>query len=136
MANRREFLQGSVAASLLVLSPGLEAALESLNESLPLYKVLLDARHGASAQFAAVFAKQGVPSHALKNGDITPFWRNELAAVWAKSPAPVAGLTDASVLFCLEQLGPQYGLRVLHRETQQSGLVAWVVAPASAKSTA
>ncbi len=130
MANRREFLQGSVAASMLVLSPGLLAAVESLNASLPLHTVLFDARHEASVRFAAAFAEQGIRTCAVgKGGDITPFWRDELSAVWARSPAPIAGLTDASVLFCLEQLGPQYGLRVLHREIQASGLVAWVVAP-------
>lgn len=137
MANRREFLQGSVAASMLVLSPGLLAAVESLNESLPLHAVLFDARHETSVRFAAAFAEQGIRTCALKNGgDVTPFWRHELSSVWAQSPAPVAGLTDASVLFCLEQLGPQYGLRVVHRDMQPSGLVAWIVAPASAKATA
>jgi hypothetical protein len=130
MANRREFLQGSVAASMLVLSPGLLAAVESLNPSQPLYKVLFDARREESVRFADAFAGQGIATHGLKNGgDITPFWRNELAALWARSPVPVAGLTDASVLFCLEQLGRQHGMRVLHREAQASGLVAWVVAP-------
>jgi hypothetical protein len=133
MANRREFLQGSVAASLLVLSPGLKAAIESLNKSCPLYKVLFDARYAASVRFAETIAAHGVQTCALKNGgDITPLWRNELMTVWAQSPAPVAGLTDASALFCLEQLGPQYGLRVLHREARESGLIAWVVASAKA----
>jgi hypothetical protein len=130
MANRREFLQGSAAAAMLVLSPALLAAVDTLNarQSLPLYKVLFDARHAASQRFAAVFAEQGIATYGLPKGDITPFWRNELAAVWASSPAPIAGLTDGSVLFCLEQLGPQFGVRVLHREPQ-AGLIAWVVAP-------
>ena len=131
MANRREFLQGSMAATMLALSPGLVAALDTLNapDSLPLCKLLFDARHEASRQFAAAFARQGVASYGLAKGDITPFWRHELAGLWAQKPAPVAGLTDASVLFCLEQLGRQHGLRVLHREEQASRLVAWVVAP-------
>jgi hypothetical protein len=137
MANRREFLQGSVAASMLVLSPALLAAVRSLNDSLPLHKVLFDARYEASVCFAAAFAERGVSTYALNNGNITQFWRNELATVWMSSPAPVAGLTDVSVLFCLEQLGPQYGLRVVHREVQaSSGLVAWVVAPHSASAKA
>ena len=135
MANRREFLQGSVAAPMLVLLPGLAAAVESLNPSLPLHKVLFDARHGASLRFAQAFAEQGVATHGLRNGDITPFWRNELAAVWARTPAPIAGLTDAAALFCLEQLAPQHGLRVLHREQAADGLLAWVVAPRPVKRT-
>lgn len=131
MANRREFLQGSVAASLLAFPPGLLAALASRSDPAlpPLYKVLADARHEASLRFADAFAGEGVAVYRMANGNLTRFWRNELAAVWARSPAPVAGLTDASVLFCLEQLGWQHGLRVLHREERESGLVAWVVAP-------
>ncbi|MEY4641188.1 MAG: hypothetical protein RLZZ227_1182 [Pseudomonadota bacterium] len=131
MANRRELLRGSAAVVMLASSPALMAAIDTLTrpESAPLYKVLFDARHDASQRFAAAFAEQGVAMYALPNGDITPFWRNELAFVWAAAPAPIAGLTDASVLFCLEQLAPQFGLRVLHREARSAGLVAWVLAP-------
>jgi hypothetical protein len=130
MANRREFLQGSVAASMLAFSSALlSVETRGTAESLPLYKVLFDAGNDSSRRFADAFAQQGIATYALPKGDITPFWRNELAAVWAVSPAPIAGLTDASVLFCLEQLGHQYGLRVLQREAQAEGLVAWVIAP-------
>jgi hypothetical protein len=131
MPNRRIFVQRSVSVLMLAASPGLRAAVESLDNppALPLHKVLFDARDEASSRFAAAFAQQGVEVYAVKNGDITPFWRNELAAVWARSPVPVAGLTDANVLFCLEQLGRQHGLRVVHREARDEGMVAWVVAP-------
>ena len=136
MANRREFLQGSIAVSMLALSPDLLAALRELStaHSPALYKVLFDARVDASRVFASAFAEQGVATQGLRNGDITPFWRDELAAVWMRAPAAVAGLTDVGVLFCLEQLGRQHGLRVLHREQQASGLVAWVVGPHSARN--
>lgn len=125
MTNRREVLQ--CAAALLALSPGLLAAVES-REQIPLYKVLFDPRDGASTRFAAAFAEQGVGTFALKNGDITQFWRDELAPLWAGRAAPLAGLTDANILFCLEQLGRQFGMRVLQRDAQASGLVAWVIA--------
>jgi len=133
MAQRREFLQGSIAAALCALSPTLWAASTKLNSPVfpPLYKVLFDARHAASRRFAAAFTEQGVAAYGLPNGDITPFWRDELAALWAHRPAALAGLTDESVLFCLEQLGRQYGMRVQYREAQSVGLVAWVLAPAA-----
>lgn len=129
MTNRRDFIQGSVAASLLTLSPGFEAALDKPGAShpLPLHKVLFDARDVASREFARAFAEQGIATYALPNGNLTQLWRSELAAVWAQAPAPLVGFTDANVLFCLEQLGRQYGLRVRQRDVQASGLVAWVL---------
>lgn len=127
MTNRREFLHGSLAASLLTLSPGLRAS-GAMPRELPLYKILFDARDTASVRFAADCAAQGLATHALRDAKLTAFWRDELAAVWAQHPAPLAGFTDANVLFCLEQFGRQYGLRVRQRETQDSGLVVWSIA--------
>ncbi|MGV3590348.1 MAG: hypothetical protein ACO1PZ_01585 [Gammaproteobacteria bacterium] len=130
MTNRREFMQGSLAASLLTLSPGFVAARDTpgASHSPPLYKVLFDARDAASREFARAFAEQGIATYALRRGNLTQLWRSELAAVWAQAPVPLAGFTDANVLFCLEQLGRQYGLRVRQRDAQASGLVAWVMA--------
>lgn len=130
MTNRRNFIQGSLAASLMTLSPGFVAALDTLGapQFLPFHKVLFDARDAASREFARVFAEQGIAAYALPDGNLTPLWRSELAAVWAQAPAPLVGFTDANVLFCLEQLGRQYGLRVRQRDVQASGLVAWVMA--------
>jgi hypothetical protein len=129
MTNRREFLQGSFAASLLTLSPDLVVALDALGatQCLPLHKVLFDARDAASLRFARTFAEQGVATLELPNGNLTQLWRNELAGVWARAPAPLAGYTDANVLFCLEQLGRQHGLRVRHREDVGRGYVSWLV---------
>ena len=123
MANRREFMQGSLAASLLTLNPGLVAALDSLSASHPLalHKVLFDARDAASLQFARAFEGQGIATYALPNANLTQFWRNELTALWAHAPAPLAGFTDTNVLFCLEQHGRQYGLRVRPVENMGRG---------------
>ncbi len=130
MANRREFLQATLAASALAAIP--LSALAEAAKSLPVHTVLFDQRFADSVLFAAEFAGQGIATYGMPKGDITPFWRNELSTVWAETPASIAGLTDESALFCLEQLGRQHGLRVLHREAQPSGLVAWVVAPRNA----
>jgi hypothetical protein len=129
MTNRREFLQGSLAASLLTLNPGFAVALDALgaSQSLPLHKVLFDVRDAASLRFARAFAGQGVATQSLPGGNLSQLWRNELAEVWAHAPSPLAGYTDANVLFCLEQLGRQHGLRVRHSQDMGRGYVSWLV---------
>jgi uncharacterized protein YcsI (UPF0317 family) len=126
MANRREFLQGSAVLSVLAMFPA-RALLDASAMASP-YKVLVDPRHGASVAFGAAMAERGVAVHHLNKGDVTSLWRNELAAVWRERPVALAGVTDVAPLFCLEQLGRQYGLRVVHREAQ-GDLVAWVLVP-------
>lgn len=71
-------------------------------------------------------------------GDITRFWRDDLSRVWRESPQALAGVTGASVLFCLEQMARDHQLRVQWRQELGFGqgsepgeaLVAWLIAPA------
>ncbi len=128
MANRREFLQASLAASAFAALVPVSA---TANTPAPIvfHTVLFDHRFADSVLFAEQFSAQGVSVHGMAKGDITPFWRNELAAIWAEAPVPLAGMTTEGPLFCLEQLGAQYGLRVARREPQQSGLIAWALVP-------
>jgi hypothetical protein len=127
MANRREFLQASLAASAFVSL--LPASANAVATESNFHTVVFDQRFADSVLFAAQFAEQGIAVHGMTKGDITPFWRNELAALWAEAPVPLAGMTTEGPLFCLEQLGAQYGLRVARREPQVSGLIAWALVP-------
>jgi hypothetical protein len=135
MTNRREFLKLGTAVSAWA------AGAAQANNTLPLdtaalatttlYKVVADQRHAACVQFAEQAQQQGLAVHLMAKGDITAFWYNELQAIWQHSPQAVAGLTEAGPLFCLEQLGAQYGLRVIHREAhEETSLISWVLAPA------
>jgi hypothetical protein len=127
MANRREFLQAGLAASALAAL--IPAAAAKTSVPVAFHTVLFDQRFADSVLFAEQFSEQGIAVHGMAKGDITPFWRNELAAAWAEAPVALAGMTTEGPLFCLEQLGAQYGLRVARREPQASGLTAWVLLP-------
>jgi hypothetical protein len=96
---------------------------------LTFHTVLFDQRFADSVLFAEQFAEQGIAVHGMAKGDITSFWRHELVALWANAPVPLIGMTTEGPLFCLEQLGAQYGLRVARREPQASGLIVWTLVP-------
>ena len=107
MANRREFLQMSIAATAL---PMTGAALFSSKlaaahgpSSLSLYKVIFDERLDASRTFAHEAVRLGARVHGIR-ADITDLWYHDLHARWGHGPAAIAGLTEPGALFCLEQL--------------------------------
>jgi hypothetical protein len=113
MTNRRDFLQGAIWAALPVVAAaprpaGARAALAPACQA-----ALIDERHAESRAFGAAFAERGVSVHALPDGDVTALWRESIGPTWRRAPVPVAGLTQAAVLFCLEQLGWSLGLRVV-----------------------
>ena len=131
MANRREFLQGTIAVSALPLI-GAAATAHFTANATPLARVIYDERIPASRAFAERAAYSGIPAHAFK-GDITSLWFNKLHHHWIKQPEAVAGLTEPAALFCLAELARDYRMRVISRE-EVSGmdgvqLVSWVIAP-------
>jgi len=79
-----------------------------------LHAVLIDSRHAQARSVAAELTARGVPVHSLKDGDITPLWARDIDPAWRVKPVTVAGLTERPALFCLEQLGFTYGLRVVY----------------------
>lgn len=122
MANRREFLQIGVAASALSLANSGAAAsplpaaasVFAPSPALDFYKAVFDSRHADSVAFGEGMRRDGVPAHGMR-GDITPFWFDELDAVWRGAPVPLAGMTYHGPLFCLERLAWERGLRVIWR---------------------
>ena len=123
MANRREFIQTGIAASVL---PVLAAAKELLPQS-QFYKVIFDHRFPASREFAAEMEKLGAPVCGI-HGDITDLWFHDLYHRWKQSPAPIAGMTAHGPLFCLERLAWDHGMRVLYR-TDSEPLISWIIGP-------
>ena len=112
MANRREFLQGSLAVSALPLMTGAALAPFAANAS-PIARVIFDERLPASRSFAERAAQSGIPAHAFK-GDITSLWFNDLHQRWTNKPEAVAGITEPAALFCLERLAWDYKMRVTY----------------------
>ena len=121
MASRREFLQVGLAATAM----GSVTQVQGLpggqlpDQSLPLYKVVYDLRYHDSIAFAKRMASQlqGSGESLLygMRGDITPFWYQELDAVWRAQPVALAGMTAHGPLFCLERLAWELGMRVIWR---------------------
>jgi hypothetical protein len=131
MANRREFLQSTLAVSALPLVSG--AALAPFSASAtPIARVVYDERLPASRAFAERTARSGIPAHGFK-GDITSLWFNDLHRRWVRKPEAVAGLTEAPALFCLERLAWDYKMRVIflaeHRAGELGGITHTISTP-------
>ncbi|MFZ1992207.1 MAG: hypothetical protein WAW96_20825 [Alphaproteobacteria bacterium] len=127
MANRREFLQGTIAVSALPLIGGMAAPFAA--NASPLARIVFDERLPASRAFAERATQSGIPTHAFK-GDITSLWFNELHQRWMKQPEAVAGLTEPAALFCLERLAWDYKMRVTylaeHRASETIADARWI----------
>lgn len=113
MASRRDFLEATVLAALPLVAraqPGMTAA-PAATYSPEL--VLLEAGSPEARQFGARLAGRGARPHAVPPKDPAPLWFESVQPLWNRRPAPVAGLTPLSTLFCFEQLAWGHGLRVV-----------------------
>lgn len=128
MPSRREFLQASLAASVLS-RPALEQVddtpaplqMPPAHRAAPdfaLYRVVSDDRFSSSRVFADEVERLGV-ERVHTAGDITDFWYGDLSIRWKTAPVAIAGLTPHGPLFCLERLAWDHGLRVMFRGTHQ-----------------
>jgi len=78
-----------------------------------LLAVLFADSHANSRAFAQRLGSRASATLSISEGDITSAWLETIRPAWAQSPAPIAGMTLPSSLFCLEQLAWQQGLRVV-----------------------
>ena len=117
MSSRREFYQGSDEAG----SAGFHPAVN---------KAVYDERFACARAFAAEAERRGWEVAPIR-GDITAFWLQELSRLWDQGPASVAGMTEDNLLFCLERLAWDAGVRVVCRRREaEGGLVSWTIARA------
>jgi len=77
-------------------------------------RAVFDERFEPCRVFGAEFARAGVPTSAIR-GDVAKLWYEDLRAALSKRRAPVAGLTNRTALFCLEELARDVGMRVVLR---------------------
>lgn len=93
--------------------------------------VVYDVRHSRARAYGRALRGRAKAVHAM-NGDPTTLWLELLDPLWRDSSARVAGMTNASALFCIEQMAHSHGMRVLERSTPAGNqeLVAWVIGPA------
>jgi hypothetical protein len=165
MINRRRFVQHGVAGSVTALVGGIpllagattsEVSRESVallgdglladgllrDNRLKLHVALFDRRFAAGRHFAQTSETRGIATRAIA-GDVTSVWYSELHPLWKQRPVAIAGLTTYGPLFCLERLAWDHGMRVLHRQEQDTRdaaraatpgepnqiLHAWIIAP-------
>jgi len=147
--NRRQFVQGSVAAAAAVAAatPRPFAFPDiSLTEEpkMNMYKVVFDERFPESRMFGAEAARLGAAVHALRGevpereepvpygpyaasiSDATDLWYHDLDHRWRESPAAIAGMTLFSSLFGLQMMAGDAGMRTIYRAhhvLQQNGAV-------------
>ena len=125
MITRRQFIGTAAAAS--TVSTGLAsgfvgvrtAAVSSVTAPPQVDLALFDARFGAGVIFGRAMSRHGVLVTPF-SGDITSIWYHRLDPIWRQRPLVVAGLTTEPVLFCLEQLAWDHGLRVAYRGQHES----------------
>jgi hypothetical protein len=107
MPNRREFLQGGIAVSLLPLlsRKGFSAARRAFDV------VVFDQRFPQARDFAQQARETGLECVAIE-GDITHLYFHDLALRWNRGPTTIAGLSTKASLFCLEMLARDRGMRL------------------------
>ena len=123
MATRRAVLQSGTAATVLSLGLPVTTLAENgfaRQKTLPFFRVLYEQNIKESCDFAAASRAAGLDISGLVQGDVTSFWMHELSEVWPHKEASLMGLTTPGPLFCLEQLAPQFGMRVIFRAKHQA----------------
>ena len=119
MPTRRNFLESAAVITAAPLAPRLVFADGSRRAAN--IGVVHDARYREARTFGLRAGQWSAPVRAIE-GDITDFWVSELQGRWMSTPVAIAGLTERSALFMLEQLAWDYGLRVVfHAEHDSTG---------------
>ncbi len=77
-------------------------------------RIFYDARRSPALAFGEAAAASGVPTRAL-SGDLGDECFGELQARWRIARTPVAGMTDFTVLFLLQRMSSDAGLRPVLR---------------------
>ena len=150
MITRRLFVQSGLFVAAAGALPLATLAAGVMPDRAVLQQVIHDSRYPDTEILARNLLRswQGLTAaDPLRRvaGDITGLWRDELRCQWqgleGQLQAPfVAGASGADVLFCLEQLAADHGLRVLWRQQQnlerytaagEQALLAWFIGPLS-----
>jgi hypothetical protein len=117
MTSRRGFIQASVAMATAGALGTVAVSLGSRPTVKP-HAVVVDQRFAESVEFGRTLALLGAHTYAMR-GDVTDVWYSQLYPLWKAGGVAVAGLTGSGVLFCLERLAWDHGLRVVQRGSHQ-----------------
>ncbi|HEY4645307.1 MAG TPA: hypothetical protein VIH25_03405 [Steroidobacteraceae bacterium] len=139
MTTRRDVLAAGLAAGILPHGLPASAVPRANGAILRPYRIVVDSRFSASAPLARAANRKGLAVSTI-TGDVTKLWYDDLYHRWRRGAAPIAGLTDPTALFCLEQIAWDVGMRVLlrieHARVSGSLIEHRVTAPAGLLSHA
>lgn len=113
---RREFVQGSLVASVLPI--GSWASGKEPQKSLgkfgtaKLHRLLVDRTIPESVRLGS-YANSIAEEVFVFDGDLTKLWNDELRLQWPNGPRPIAGLTTPAVRLVLEQFGRDHDARIV-----------------------
>jgi hypothetical protein len=117
MLNRRRVLKigAATVAGVLVKAPVSGRNLSPGRADIAFHRAVFDERFAECQAFADELGSAGVCTSAIR-GDVAELWYSDLRSHLRDSRLPVAGFTDRTALFCLEELARDVGMRVIFRE--------------------
>jgi hypothetical protein len=77
------------------------------------FKVIFDRTFAQASAFEAEAVRRGASAFSFER-DAGGVWMNEIQPCWRTGRVTVAGLTTLPSLFCLELLGRDYGMGLIH----------------------
>ena len=114
MVDRRSVMKigAATAAGALVNLPVLGRNVAPGRANSAFQRAVFDERFAQCRAFASELNSAGVLTSAIR-GDVAELWYSDLRAHLSENRLPVAGLTDRTSLFCLEELARDVGMRVI-----------------------
>jgi hypothetical protein len=114
MANRREFIQASIAVTAAASAAGTPAQAARSAPPHRFHKVIYDSRFAEPVRFAEAAKALGLETHAI-TGDMTGLWYDELHDLWGEEAVAIGGMTRHGPMFCLEMLARDHGMRLVYQ---------------------
>jgi hypothetical protein len=138
MVNRRSVLKigAATVAGALVNLPVLGRNAAPGRAHSVFQRAVFDERFAECRAFAVEMNSAGALTSAIRGG-VAELWYGDLRAHLSENRLPVAGLTDRTSLFCLEELARDVGMRVIFRaehiiDREQDGYARhFAIGPAS-----
>lgn len=113
MVTRRTFLSGAAVSSAILGAPAARAVSRAEASPVP-GRAIIDRSLPGGEAFA-----QGAREHGAAvewfSGDVSLLWLTKLTPMLRARAEPIAGLTHAGALFCLERWAWDLGMRVVMR---------------------
>jgi hypothetical protein len=115
MIDRRDVLKlGAAVTGALVSRGGAAYGAVRIGRPDSLVRGIFDSRFVDSVAFADELEARGVVTTGVR-GDVARLWYDDLRPCIQDRPGPIAGLTDRTALFCLEELARDVGMQVAIR---------------------